>query len=212
MAEVLELGGRMGVPEYLENIEKLDELRSLKGETFFVAKLTLKEGIKSPHELVEQFGMTELQIVTDNHPEYIVFYRIPKTQLIYEILKQVDFDAYFTHPEYYDGKNYVMSFYTHQSTLQTVFQILRDLGIKFKIRSLTTPTFTSEQFFRKLSRKQHEMLLLAGRHGYYKFPRQVSTKELAGKVGISVQMFREHLRKAENKILGEIMEDYMGES
>lgn len=55
-----------------------------------------------------------------------------------------------------------------------------------------------------LSTKQRNALNLAMREGYYDYPKKIDLEKLAKLSKISRGTFREHLRKAEKKILGEI--------
>jgi predicted DNA binding protein len=50
--------------------------------------------------------------------------------------------------------------------------------------------------------KQAEALVEAGRQGYYRSPRQVTTAEVAASMGLGRSAFEERLRGAENRILG----------
>ena len=52
-----------------------------------------------------------------------------------------------------------------------------------------------------LTKGQTKALELAKQKGYYNFPRNVELKDLAKEAGISLSTFREHLRKAEKKII-----------
>ncbi len=52
-----------------------------------------------------------------------------------------------------------------------------------------------------LTEKQEMMLLLAYAAGYYRFPRKISLRELAEKLGVSVSTLAEHLRRAEAKVI-----------
>ncbi len=54
-----------------------------------------------------------------------------------------------------------------------------------------------------LSERQREVFELACTHDYYSWPREITTKELADKAGISKTTLLEHLRKAEAKLLGQ---------
>jgi predicted DNA binding protein len=54
----------------------------------------------------------------------------------------------------------------------------------------------------RLSPRQREAFALARREGYYDRPRRASTADLAGAMGVASATFREHLRKAEAKVLG----------
>jgi DNA-binding CsgD family transcriptional regulator len=52
-----------------------------------------------------------------------------------------------------------------------------------------------------LTSSQREVFDLAREHGYYEWPRGVSTRELADELGVSKTTLLEHLRKAEAKLL-----------
>lgn len=53
----------------------------------------------------------------------------------------------------------------------------------------------------RLSEGQREAFELARQRGYYEWPRNVSTRELAEELGVSKTTLLEHLRKAESKLL-----------
>ncbi len=59
--------------------------------------------------------------------------------------------------------------------------------------------------FSELTGKQLDALVKAHRHGYYASPRQVKTEAIAQSVGVSRSTYEEHLRKAENRIMGSLM-------
>ena len=55
--------------------------------------------------------------------------------------------------------------------------------------------------FSNLSKKQANAVKKAVALGYYDFPRKISLEELAKKEGVNESTFREHLRKAEGRIM-----------
>ncbi|HLC47778.1 MAG TPA: helix-turn-helix domain-containing protein [Candidatus Norongarragalinales archaeon] len=55
--------------------------------------------------------------------------------------------------------------------------------------------------FEHLSKKQREAIEKAASLGYYEFPRKISAQDIAKKEGVDESTFREHLRKAEMKII-----------
>ncbi len=57
-----------------------------------------------------------------------------------------------------------------------------------------------------LSPRQREVFELACEHGYYSWPREVTTRELAEKANISKTTLLEHLRKSEAKLLNPAIE------
>ena len=58
----------------------------------------------------------------------------------------------------------------------------------------------------KLSSHQKKALELAYENGYYAYPRHISVKSLAKKAKLSLSTFQEHLRKAELRLLPQIIE------
>jgi len=57
----------------------------------------------------------------------------------------------------------------------------------------------------KLSRKQKEMVQAAAAEGYYGFPRRLSAEQLAARLGRDESTVREHLRRAEQKIIEHVV-------
>ena len=56
----------------------------------------------------------------------------------------------------------------------------------------------------RLSKRQREAFRLARTRGYYEYPRRSTARDLAAEFGVTKTTFLEHLRKAEEKLLGSI--------
>lgn len=56
-----------------------------------------------------------------------------------------------------------------------------------------------------LSPRQREVLLIAHELGYYEIPRRTRTKEIGEVVGVERRTAEQHLRRAENKIIDELI-------
>jgi hypothetical protein len=53
--------------------------------------------------------------------------------------------------------------------------------------------------------KQKEALTAAQKYGYYQYPRKISTEDLANKMGLTKTTLIEHLRKAENALISDVI-------
>ncbi|MCO6042050.1 helix-turn-helix domain-containing protein [Thermococcus alcaliphilus] len=62
-----------------------------------------------------------------------------------------------------------------------------------------------KSIFPKLTEKQLKTLLVAYKSGYFDNPRRITLRELAQILGLSPSTVKEHLRKAERKILEELI-------
>ncbi|MFC6993222.1 helix-turn-helix domain-containing protein [Haladaptatus sp. GCM10025707] len=58
----------------------------------------------------------------------------------------------------------------------------------------------------RLTERQYEAVSAALEHGYFKWPREMKSEDLAAELGISRATFLEHLRKAQAKLLADAME------
>lgn len=67
------------------------------------------------------------------------------------------------------------------------------------------------QVMPNLTRHQKEAIELAYKHGYYDFPRKVELTDLSKLAGKSLSTFREHLRKAEKKLMPDLVRNVMDE-
>ncbi|MBI0584259.1 MAG: helix-turn-helix domain-containing protein [Methanomassiliicoccus sp.] len=79
------------------------------------------------------------------------------------------------------------------------------------MRQIRLPSFTGEMLVPVenlvdgLTAKQSEVLVLALERGYFENPARISADEMARLAGLSRSTFMEHLRKAENKLLVNVL-------
>jgi predicted DNA binding protein len=59
-----------------------------------------------------------------------------------------------------------------------------------------------------LTDRQRDIIITAKKHGYYKYPRMINSGELAQKIGLSKGTTLEHLRKAEERLMENILAGY----
>jgi predicted DNA binding protein len=78
----------------------------------------------------------------------------------------------------------------------------------FKVQKIVKTKLTDVYFphvMPILTKGQKKALELAYKNGYYDFPRKAELKQLAAISGISLSTFREHLRRAEKRIMPDII-------
>ena len=116
------------------------------------------------------------------------------------------------HPAVFlDGWGYYRVISFSEQDTRSLFADLAELGetelIKKRViqADAVPSTVWVETFFTGLTDKQMEALIKAYEHGYYSSPRGITTDSVATSLGLARSTFEEHLRKAENKIMDEIM-------
>ncbi len=77
---------------------------------------------------------------------------------------------------------------------------------KWKILSISSFSTESANILQKLTKKQREAVIQAYKNGYYEIPHRINISELAKKMDVSTSTFSEHLRKAEQKLVGHVLE------
>ena len=89
-------------------------------------------------------------------------------------------------------------------------RLLKDISLIGDIESVSfqPATFTEYNILSCLTERQKEIITVAKKSGYYDVPRKVSTEELSRELGVSTATILEHLRKAENRIISNILAGY----
>lgn len=72
------------------------------------------------------------------------------------------------------------------------------------------PLVTLDTALPDLSPRQREALVVASDEGYYRIPRETTTADIAAELGVERRTAEEHLRRAENKLLGALVAHYGG--
>ena len=83
------------------------------------------------------------------------------------------------------------------------YKILRKVPFDGFIAS--SLTLTADALFSDLTERQMDALLTAHRHGYYVLPRRTDVQTIAAKERVPRTTFQEHLKKAENKLVGALV-------
>lgn len=112
---------------------------------------------------------------------------------------------------YKDGWGYFRLVTFDESGTKSLF---RDFGTRgptelIRKRELTLQVLPTSiwvnSLFGEMTQKQSDALLKAHRYGYYTSPRQITTENIANALGVSRSTYEEHLRKAENRIMGSLV-------
>jgi hypothetical protein len=89
--------------------------------------------------------------------------------------------------------------------VKSFLRFVERAGVRFKVDLLTDAKFSPDSPLHSLTDKQRRVLTTAFNLGYYDVPRRMGSDELASRLGITNQAFVMHRRKAERRLLSQIM-------
>jgi len=81
-------------------------------------------------------------------------------------------------------------------------------GSKIMKMNITKAAYQKHNLLNVLTDKQRDILIAAHKYGYYDYPKRINSQQLAEKVDIGKATLVQHLRKAEGRLLGEILTGY----
>lgn len=91
------------------------------------------------------------------------------------------------------------------SAIKKLLKMAEESHIPYKVSSIRDASFSSDSPLNVLTDIQREVIITAFENGYYDFPKKIGVKELATKLGIRGPTFVIHRRKAEKRIMEELM-------
>ncbi len=107
-----------------------------------------------------------------------------------------------------DGYEYWEVASWKKETLTEFIKHLQESLDDVKVEKIQQSKLTDIYFIHlrpKLSSKQKRALELALELGYYKWPKRADFAKLSKAMGVSVQTFREHLKRAEQKVMPDLI-------
>lgn len=117
---------------------------------------------------------------------------------------------FFVKPVYVDKKGYEyweVASWDRKIIVEFVSNLQKEIDdveiLKIKQTKLTDIYFS--HLMPKLTENQKKALLLAIENGWYAWPRRTDFNKLANLMGISIPTFREHLKRAEEKLIPELV-------
>lgn len=115
-----------------------------------------------------------------------------------------DFNVIPDPPIIISEERMVFGFLGDKKSIQVMLKMLRFL---VDVKSVHLPRMGPYEYdvLSALTEKQREAIMFAQRYGYYEYPRKISTEKLAEKLGLTKTTLIEHLRKAENALVSNVV-------
>jgi predicted DNA binding protein len=195
----------------LDKIESIELLELLKIDfekriKMAIAAFNIKEGykiedIKLP-DYVEIFTVLQKK---DNR--YICLIKAKYFKNLSTLAKKFNIDIIWDTPSIFTKEKMIISVTGNEENLKRILDLFKNIGKVTKI-SFVKPIFNEETILSYLTDKQREILIEAKKNGYYNYPRKINSEELSKKIGLSKPTVIQHLRKAEDRIVSNILAGY----
>ena len=204
--EVLEmLNFLLDKTESIELIE-LIKLDFEQGVKMGVAALNMKEGYTIDDIEPPEF-MDMLTVLKQEGNRYTVFAKVKFFKKFIGLAKKFNIDIIWATPSIFKEEKMTLSVIGDEENLKKFLDVIKILGEVISV-SFKKATFNEQGILSCLTEKQKNILLAAKKNGYYTYPRKINSQELSEKIGLSKPTVVQHLRKAEVRLISNILSGY----
>ncbi|UCH88925.1 MAG: helix-turn-helix domain-containing protein [Thermoplasmata archaeon] len=195
-----------------EIINSYEILESLKidwedGICVDLIEFNLKEGV-SIHDLKFIGNMEILSILKSEDNKHTCLVKSHEPEETMDEYKKFDLDLIYSTPFIISTEKHTYSVIGDQKSLVRFIDLIKPRASEIINMSFKRAAYQKHDILTVLTDKQKEVLIAARKHGYYKYPRKIKSEDLAKKIGISKGTTVEHLRKAEERLIENILDGY----
>jgi len=122
--------------------------------------------------------------------------------------RETDLDLIQSTPTIIAQDKITVTMIGENENLNRFIDMLKRNGSKILKMNITKAAYQKHDILSVLTDKQRDILITAHRYGYYDYPKRINSEQLAQKVEIGKATLVQHLRKAEGRLLGEILAGY----
>ena len=189
----------------IKSLELLHFLRQDREEFAAIWRVAFKYPSSKIEDLLADGFLVEVQLLEkEKNGTYTIFMR--GGPILSSVLSSVGVSAGYLFPPLgiRDGKLKI-SFLGSTRQVGDFLEKINAKGIRYKVVMLSDASFSIDSPLNQLTEKQREVLVTAYKLGYYDIPRRINSDQLAGKLGIVNSTLVEHLRKAEQRLLVNVL-------
>ena len=202
--ELSKFGLEMGSFQKIKSLDFLHFLRQDREEFAVISRIEFKDDSSKIEDMLAGGLMVEAQILEqENNRTYTVFLKGGPS--LSSILDYLGIGGYLFPPLKISGRKLTLSFLGSERQVGEFIKKITTLGIRHKVVLLTEASFSPDSPLSMLTEKQRDVLIAAYKLGYYDIPRRINSEKLAKKLNIGGSTLGEHLRKAERRLLINIL-------
>ena len=190
--------------ENVESFETLHLLRKDKAEVAMICRLELKDPKTTTYRSALKGTGFEAQLLEREKDHSFVLFIKGKSIIPKDKQGLWTVGGYLVDFALSKGM-FKITFLGSTKEVKAILKFLSDEGIHFKVDLLTDARFSPDSPLGRLTNKQRRVLTTGFNLGYYDVPRKISSDALASVLRIANPTLVTHSRKAERKILGDIL-------
>jgi predicted DNA binding protein len=193
--------------EHIEYYRVLEVLKLDYAEGLYVDLIECKtRGNASIRDLKSIGNMEILSVLRSEGDKHLCLVKGRESKKDTASLREADTNLIFTTPSMISEERAIVSFIGSERDISTFVKLTKAKVGRVTSLSLKKAVYERKDVLSALTDKQKEVLMAAHRNGYYDIPRRISSERLSRKVGLSKPTLLEHLRKAERRMVGAILE------
>jgi predicted DNA binding protein len=203
---LMELQGNL-----LDNMESMEFVELLrldyeKGIKLGLVNINVKDGyVLEDIELPPHVEF--VNVLKSEGNKYTCIFKVKVPKEFKKMMKDFKMDLIWTTPSLISHEKFIISCIGEEKDLKKIIELSKKLG-EVKNISFKKAAYQEHDIMSCLTEKQKEIVKAAKKYGYYDMPRKISSKELSKKIGVSTATLLEHLRKAEVRLMENIVGGY----
>ncbi|UCC93680.1 MAG: helix-turn-helix domain-containing protein [Thermoplasmata archaeon] len=159
-----------------------------------------------PMEELRAIGQMEIMgILGSDGDRQVCLVRYTEPEEDRELAKRFDLDLIRTTPFIVSERRQVHSVIGNDENLRRYVDLVKEVIGTVGEMSFTKAAYQRHEILSVLTDRQRELLVTAHKHGYYEYPKRINTEGLAERVDISRPTLVQHLRKAEGRLMDELL-------
>ncbi len=190
----------------VKSLELLYFLKQDQHEFAAISEINFKDANTKIEELLSGDYLADIQVLEkQKNGSYIVFLRSGPS--LSSAFNSFGIESGYLFPplEIADGK-VKFSFLGSPQQVKAFCEGIDKIGMRYRIILLTDLNFSPISPLNQLTEKQREVLITAYKMGYYDIPRKLNSDDVAEKLKLANSTVVEHLRKAEHRLIRQILE------
>lgn len=190
--------------DQVKSVEVLTFLRTTPQEIVEICRVQLDTPVTSIMDVFNH-PSEEVSVLQQESPDtYICFYKSRPIRRLLSIISSVPGGYLSTPYEVRDGRLRI-TLLGYTKSIRSFLKSLHNVGLHPRTISLTDAVFSLNSPIDLLTEKQKAVIIDALKNGYYDVPRKIGSEALAKKLRIREPTLVIHRRKAERKLLGQLL-------